>query len=78
VCSSVIRIADSGGGISENNIHKVFDPFFTTKEIGRGTGLSLAVSYALVTSMGGSLTFENQENAGAVFWVVLPLSPGES
>jgi signal transduction histidine kinase len=73
-----IRIADSGGGISANNIHKVFDPFFTTKEIGQGTGLSLAVSYALVTAMGGTLTFETEEKVGAVFRVGLPLSPGES
>jgi two-component system cell cycle sensor histidine kinase/response regulator CckA len=73
-----IRIADSGGGISENNIHKVFDPFFTTKEIGQGTGLSLAISYALVTSMGGTLTFGTHENAGAVFCVALPITQSES
>ena len=73
-----IRIADSGGGISETNIHKVFDPFFTTKEIGQGTGLSLAISYALVTSMGGTLTFETHENGGAVFLVALPITHSES
>ena len=70
-----IRIADSGCGISESDVHKVFDPFFTTKDIGEGVGLSLAVSYALVGSMGGTITFERRAKAGTVFVVRLPFSP---
>jgi signal transduction histidine kinase len=69
-----IKIADSGSGIVENNIHKVFDPFFTTKGIGEGMGLSLAISYALITSMGGTITFESRTNTGTVFTVALPVN----
>jgi len=43
-----IRFADTGLGISEENLDKVFDPFFTTKAHKRGTGLGLAVSYGVI------------------------------
>ena len=69
-----IKFADSGCGINEKDIHKVFDPFFTTKDIGDGMGLSLAISYALITSMGGTITFESDKNTGTVFSVGLPLN----
>ena len=68
-----IRITDSGCGISESNTHKVFDPFFTTKAVGEGMGLSLAISYALVCAMGGTLAFESAENDGTVFYIRLPI-----
>jgi signal transduction histidine kinase len=69
-----IKIADSGCGIMESNIHKVFDPFFTTKDIGNGMGLSLAISYALITSMGGAIAFDSHKNKGTVFTVALPVN----
>ncbi len=68
-----ITVADNGRGIEASDIHKVFDPFFSTKEIGEGTGLSLAVSYALVCAMGGTLAFESSPTEGTVFSVRLPL-----
>ena len=69
-----IRIGDSGCGIREIDTHKVFDPFFTTKSIGNGMGLSLAVSYALITTMEGTLSFESKINEGTVFYIRLPLT----
>jgi len=74
----VIKVADSGCGISERDTHKVFDPFFTTKDIGDGMGLSLAISYALITSMGGTITFESHENTGTVFSIELPVNGNRS
>jgi C4-dicarboxylate-specific signal transduction histidine kinase len=50
----------------------VFDPFFTTKPVGEGVGLGLAVSYALIRSMGGTLAFESMPNAGTTFVIRLP------
>ncbi|HBL12733.1 MAG TPA: urea ABC transporter substrate-binding protein [Cyanobacteria bacterium UBA11162] len=44
----VVKIADNGGGISEDVKLKLFDPFFTTKPIGKGTGLGLSISYQIV------------------------------
>jgi len=70
----IIDIADSGRGIAAKNLHKVFDPFFTTKDIGEGMGLSLAISYALVRSMGGTITFESHVNDGTVFSIQLPVA----
>ena len=55
--SVVVEIADTGIGISTESLSKIFEPFFTTKEIGRGTGLGLAVCYGIVTDHGGRLAF---------------------
>jgi signal transduction histidine kinase len=68
-----IRIADNGYGISESDTYKVFDPFFTTKPVGEGMGLSLAVSYALVCAMGGTLSFKSVPHKGTEFCIRLPL-----
>jgi two-component system NtrC family sensor kinase len=70
----IIDVADSGCGVAAKNVHKVFDPFFTTKDIGEGMGLSLAICYALVRSMGGTITFESHENHGTVFSIELPIN----
>ena len=67
----VIRIRDNGQGIPGDSIKYLFDPFFTTKEVGKGTGLGLAVVYGLVQEMGGSIAVEN--DGGAVFSVRLPV-----
>lgn len=66
----MIRIADNGPGVAENNLKKLFDPFFTTKEVGRGTGLGLAIVYGLINDLGGSIDVENAD--GAIFTVLLP------
>jgi two-component system cell cycle sensor histidine kinase/response regulator CckA len=67
------RLTDNGCGILAANLPKIFDPFFTTKEIGDGTGLNLAISYALVQSMGGTISAQSQEGRGATFTVYLPV-----
>jgi signal transduction histidine kinase len=66
----VLRVADNGPGISEEHLRRLFDPFFTTKEMGKGTGLGLAVVYGLVAEMGGRIEVENRD--GAVFTIHLP------
>ncbi len=71
----VCRLIDNGNGITADNQGKIFDPFFTTKEIGEGTGLNLSICYALIQSMGGTITVQSEEGHGAAFSVYLPAVP---
>jgi len=67
----IIRIADSGGGVPEDQLGKLFDPFFTTKGTG-GTGLGLSVSYGIVQAHGGTITVESAQGKGTTFIIRLP------
>jgi signal transduction histidine kinase len=73
-----LEVEDTGVGIPPENLAKIFDPFFTTKEIGRGTGLGLAVCYGIVTEHGGSVSVESVVGKGTTFTVTLPALTGES
>jgi two-component system NtrC family sensor kinase len=72
--SVVLEINDDGPGIPEDVQPKIFDPFFTTKEVGKGTGLGLTVAYAIVQEHGGRIRLESRPNAGASFFVELPVT----
>jgi two-component system, NtrC family, sensor kinase len=52
--------ADTGTGILKKDADRIFVPFFTTKKVGEGTGLGLAVSYAIVNKYGGTIRFESR------------------
>jgi PAS domain S-box-containing protein len=65
-----LSVADTGTGISEENMKRLFEPLFTTKA--RGIGLGLAVSKRLVEANGGNIAVESTEGGGAVFTVSLP------
>lgn len=70
----LLRVSDSGSGMSSEVQERLFEPFFTTKPAGRGTGLGLATSYAIVNEAGGRITVESRLGHGSVFDVVFPLS----
>ena len=55
----VMTIADSGGGIAEDNLGRLFEPFFTTKAPGKGTGLGLPLCHAAMRAFGGSIVASN-------------------
>jgi two-component system NtrC family sensor kinase len=55
-----VVIADTGAGIPKKYADRIFVPFFTTKKVGEGTGLGLAVSYAIIEKCGGQIRFESR------------------
>ncbi|HET8539931.1 MAG TPA: ATP-binding protein [Anaeromyxobacter sp.] len=67
-----IRFLDTGPGLSDEARARLFDPFFTTKPRGKGTGLGLYVSHAIVERLGGELTAANRAEGGCAFAVRLP------
>lgn len=70
----VIRIRDTGPGMTENVKQHLFDPFFTTKPVGKGTGLGLSISYQIVVEKhGGLLKCFSELGQGSEFWIQIPL-----
>jgi two-component system NtrC family sensor kinase len=67
----VVEVNDTGVGIPPENLPKIFEPFFTTKEIGRGTGLGLAVCYGILTEHGGTLDVQSTVGSGTTFTITL-------
>ena len=68
----VLQVEDTGVGIAPGLIEKIFDPFFTTKDVGKGTGLGLATSLAIVKGHGGFLRVSSVPGQGARFDVYFP------
>jgi two-component system, NtrC family, sensor kinase len=68
----IVEVSDTGVGIPQENLAKIFEPFFTTKEIGRGTGLGLAVCYGILTEHGGTLDVQSTMGTGTTFTITLP------
>src|SRR5213076_3277513 len=70
----LVEVKDTGIGISPENMTKIFDPFFTTKDVGRGTGLGLAVCYGILSDHGGRLDVRSSISVGTTFTITLPVA----
>jgi signal transduction histidine kinase len=76
-----LSVCDTGVGIPEQNLPKIFEPFFTTKQMGKGTGLGLAVTYGIVKMHSGDIRVKSNADplagpTGTTFTVTLPRTGG--
>lgn len=70
----LICISDNGCGIAAETQSKIFDPFFTTKQVGKGTGMGLAISYEIVVQKHrGMLKCYSELGQGTKFWIEIPI-----
>ncbi len=69
----LLSIADTGFGMNKETMEHIYEPFFTTKEVGKGTGLGLAMVYGIVESNGGYITSYSKPDEGATFRIYFPV-----
>lgn len=69
---TTLIVSDNGIGINESNLIEIFDPFYTSKEVGKGTGLGLAVTNRIIALHNGSIKVVSNYGIGTIFTINLP------
>ncbi len=68
-----LTVRDTGHGMDATIIKRIFDPYFTTKDVGKGTGMGLAMVHGIVKRHGGAISVQSQPGNGASFEIIFPI-----
>ncbi|WP_459916124.1 PAS domain-containing hybrid sensor histidine kinase/response regulator [Desulfocicer niacini] len=71
-----LKVSDNGFGMDNDILDRIFDPYFTTKDIGKGTGIGMAIVHGIVEKHGGAITVDSSPGRGSTFTIFLPVHDG--